>query len=129
MHHRYFEFHRAQTGRRFTRQQTAANHYDGLLQVAHFAQSESVTHRAEINYVSEIYARDRRSDRSASHRQTSFLKLDALPVAEHGQAALNVELLDDRAQPHLDLVFVVPMRIDMRELFERRGFFTQEILR
>src|ERR1700694_1411897 len=129
VHQAHLELHRAQTGGRFAREQSAADHHDGLLQVRHFAEGERVPDRPQINYVAQVYTRHRRPHRTASHRKTRLVEFDAFAIPEHSQAPVDVELFDDRAEARLDLMRMVPAWIEEGQFLDRRSFFAQKILR
>ena len=68
--------------------------------------------RAQVDDVAQVGARDRRTQRAAAGGQTRFLELDGLPVAQHGQVPVEVELCHHRVEPQVDLVLLVPLRRD-----------------
>src|SRR5205085_9209963 len=94
----------------------------------HFAKGERVADRAEIDHVAEPDTRDRRTHRPATHRKARFIELDRLTVAEDREPAIDVDLRDHGREARLDLVLLVPMRIQHRQLFQRRDFVAEETL-
>src|SRR3981081_1537349 len=128
MHYADLEFQHAQAGRGFTGEQSTTHHTDCLFKVRHFAKRERVADGAQINNVTEVDTCDRRPHWPASHGETSLVKFDALAIAEHGQTTVDVELCDDSAKACLDLVRMVPARIDDRQFLQGRRLFAQETL-
>jgi len=78
--------------------------------------AQSVANASQINNITEIHTCDRRSHRSAAHRQTGFVKLDAFAITEHRQTPLDVELFHDRGEACLDFVGIEPALVEIRQL-------------
>jgi hypothetical protein len=90
MHHAHFHFHLPQAGGHFAREQSAADHHHVFLVLGHFPQSKCITHAAQVNDVTQTDTRNRRPPWTAAHREASFIKLDALTVAQHRYPAIDV---------------------------------------
>ena len=109
MHEADFQFHHPQTRRRLTREQSAADDYDGFLQVRHLAQGQRVTNCPQINDVSEADACHRWPHWAAAHRKAGFVEFNAFAVREHGQTPVDIELGYNRAESRLDFVRLIPV--------------------
>ena len=109
MHEADLQFHHSQTRCRLTREQPAADDYDGFLQVRHLAQGQRVTNCPQVNHVSEADARHRWPHWAAAHRQARFVEFNAFTVGEHGQTAVDIELGYNRAESRLDFVRLIPV--------------------
>jgi hypothetical protein len=129
MHQAHLQLHHPQAGRGFTRQKAAPNNRDSLFNAAHFAKRQGVPNGAQINHVSEPYACDGRTKWTASRSETRLVEFNALPVAEHGHAPIDIELRDYGIEPGLDLVRTKPALVEFRQLLHLRVFFPHEILR
>ena len=112
MHDGYFEFHLAQTRGCFTGKQPATDDRDALFYFSHFSQGKGVANRAQINDVTQANTRYGRSHRPTAHRQASLVKLDRFAVAQDSETAVDIELGHDRIEARLDLVRLIPARID-----------------
>jgi hypothetical protein len=129
MHQAHLQLHHPQAGRGFTREKTASNNRDSLFNAAHFAKRQSVPNGAQINDVPEPYACDRRTMWTASRSETRFVEFNALAVAEHSHAPIDIELRDYSIEPGLDFVRIEPALVEFRQLLHLRVFFPHKILR
>src|SRR6201995_3120987 len=102
MHETDLEFHRAQAGRGFAGQQSAADYHDGFLVGAHLAECERIANRAQVNDIAEANPRHRRTQRTAPGSKTSLIKLDAFAIPEDSDTTINIKLRDDGAEPRFD---------------------------
>ena len=97
-----------ESGSGFHGDEPAADHHDVAFQRGHFPERLRVGKGAQVDDVTQVAARDGRPERAAAGGKAGFFELDGLPVAQHGEMAVNVELGHYRVEPQIDLVLLVP---------------------
>src|ERR1051325_4564015 len=117
MHDVHLEFELTQTCGSFTGQETPANNYDRLLQLSHFAQGEAIADCSQVNNVSQPHSRTRWLGRATSHRQAGLIKFNRFAIPENRQPTVDIQLRDYSAEPSFDLMGLIPVGVQVRELF------------
>ncbi len=99
----------------------AADDDDLAFQRDHLLERARVADGAQVDDVAQVRARDLRTQRAAAGGEAGFLELDGLSVAQHREAAVEVELRDHRVQPQVDLSALVPVERVVEGAFHARS--------
>ena len=112
--------HLAEQRRRLRGDEPAADDHDLVLDLHHLAQRLHVAQRAQVEDIAEIPARELRAARAAAGGDARLAEFHRLSIAQHREMPLEIDLRDERIQPHVDLVLRIPLRVLPEQLCERR---------
>ena len=108
---------------------TAPDHHNVFLNRRHFADRQRVPGGIEVKHVAQQSAGDLRPARAAPGGQERLAEFHDLPVLQHRQPPLDIELPHHGAETHFDVIPRKPLRRGVQEVLDGHAGGFEEFFR